>query len=362
VSAPALRPTFGEIEARLAAEGLAPEAADAAPQPVADDVLLPWFTRVLVGVGAWMSALFGLAIFGLAFGSDFESAAIVVGPVLIVGSVLVLRAAISPSGGAVFMRQCALAGLLAGQVAFVIGVAKVTSGELPPALASLAVAVSVAVVVTEPVGRFLSTASAAAAFAFALAAAGVARAFDVVALVLAAATSALWLTRPARLERRGEDLLAPAAYALALALLTTLLFATSVGPFDEFRWHHVRPPGHPAMIGLGLGAVALVIAIRRELRLGAPSPVAAAAIAGLALLGPVTPGSPGLVGAVLVVLLALHRRAPVLLGMALVFLFFFLGAFYYALTATLLVKAAYLGLAGAALLAGALVLGRRARP
>jgi hypothetical protein len=324
-------------------------------------VPLPWFTRVLVGAGAWASALFALGLFALTLGRNFESAALVVGLLLILAGVVILRVASSSSTGAVFVRQGALAGLLAGQVAFVIGVAEFTRGDRPPALAALAVTVGVAIVVTESVGRFLSTLSAAAALAFVLATAGIARTFDVIALVLAAATGALWLTRPARLERRGEDTLAPAAYALALALLSTLLFATGLGPFEDFRWYRVAPPARPAMIGLGLGAVSLVIAIRRELRLGAPRPVAAAAIAGLALLGPVTPGSPGLVGAVFVVLLALHRRAPVLLGLALVFLFFFLGAFYYAMTATLLVKAAYLALAGAGLLGGALVLGRRAR-
>lgn len=361
MSAPALRPTFGEIEAGLAAEGLAPETAGAAPARAADDVSLPWFTRVLVGAGAWLSALFALGLLALSFGRNFESAALVGGLLLIVAGVFILRAAISSSAGAVFVRQGALAGLLAGQVAFVIGIAEVTHGDWPPSLAALAVSVGVAIVVTESVGRFLSTLSAAVALAFVLATARIARTFDVLAIVLAAATGALWLTRPARLERHGEDPLAPAAYALALALLSTLLFASGLGPFKELRWNHVRPPSYPAMIGLGLGAVSLVTAIRRELRLGAPHPVTAAAIAGLALLGPVTPGSPGLVGAVFVVLLALHRHAPILLGLALVFLFFFLGAFYYDMTATLLAKAAYLALAGAALLGGALVLGRRAR-
>jgi hypothetical protein len=361
----ALRPTFGEIEARLAADGLTPEADGAAPEPPAEDELLPWFTRVLVGAGAWVSALFLLACLGLLFASSFEQIAIGLGPALVIAGVLVLRWAPGASDVGLFLRQGALAGALActlaGQGIFAFGVAKLASGDLAPALAALGASVAVVVAAPEPIARFLSTCGAAGAFAWALEAAGLSRTFDVVALVLGAGAAALWLTRPARLARRDEDALAPVAYALTFAFLSTLLFATRVGPFEDFHWHDAAPPGRLSTIGLGLGAVAIAVAIRRELRLGAPTPPTAVAIAALALLGPVTPGSPGLVGAVAVVLLALHRRAPVLLGLALVFLFVFLGAFYYAMTATLLVKAASLAAAGAALLGGALVLSRRAR-
>jgi hypothetical protein len=363
----ALRPTFGEIEARLAAEGFAPETADAAPEPAAEDELMPWFTRVLVGAGAWLSSLFLFGCLGVLFASSLEHTAIGLGPVLVVAGVLVLRAAPGSSSLGLFLRQGALAAALActlaGQLLFVVGVSeRAGGGGAAPALAALGVTVAVVVAAPEPIARFLSTCGAAAAFAWVLDAAGLSHTFDVVALALGAGAAALWLARPARLARRGEDTLSPVAYALAVAFLSTLLFATGVGPFEDFHWHDAAAPGRLSTIGLGLGAVAIAVAIRRELRLGAPTPPTAVAIAALALLGPATPGSPGLVGAVAVVLLALHRRAPVLLGLALAFLFFFLGAFYYAMTATLLVKAARLGVVGAALLGGAVAISRRARP
>jgi hypothetical protein len=362
MTGPALRPTFAELEARLAAEGLTPQAAGAAPVPATDDELSPWFTRVLVGGGAWVSAAFFLGFLGLLFGGSFETAATIFGPLLVFAGVFALRGATAASISGLFIRQGALAGTLAGQILFVVGVAKAADGDLTPALAAVGVTAAVVAAVPEPVTRFLSTCGAAAAFAWTLGEAGVAHTFDIVALVFAAGSTALWLTRPARFARRGEDPLGSIAYALTFAFLSTLLLATRVGPFDELHWQRTVPPGHPSTIGLGLGAVAIAIAIRRELRLAAPRPSTGAAIAALALLGAATPGSPGLVGAVGVVLLALHRRAPVLLGLALVFLFFFLGAYYYAMTATLLAKAAYLGLVGAALLGGALVISRRARP
>jgi hypothetical protein len=186
------------------------------------------------------------------------------------------------------------------------------------------------------------------------------RALDVLALVFAAVAGALWLWRPARFARVGEDALAPVAHAVTLALLATLLVATRLGPFgDTSSWNDVAPPGRPAAVGLGLAAVALALLARRDLGLGRLAPLPSVALAALALLGPATPGAPGLAGAIAVLLLALHRREPVLLGTAVVFLIAFLGAYYYVLTTTLLVKAGLLALAGAALLGGALAAGWR---
>jgi uncharacterized membrane protein len=124
-------------------------------------------------------------------------------------------------------------------------------------------------------------------------------------------------------------------------------------------WNGVTPPGRPAAVGLGLAAVALALLARRDLRLGRLAPLPSVALAALALLGPATPGAPGLAGALAVLLLAVHRREPLLLGTAVVFLVAFLGAYYYVLSTTLLVKAGLLALAGAALLGGALAFGRR---
>jgi hypothetical protein len=361
MSVPALRPTFAELEGLLAAEGFAPGPDGPAAAPDASDDP-PWFTRVLVGVGAWISALLLLCFAGFLFASSIEDVGLVLGAILVGAGTLVLRTSRGPDGAGLFARQCALAATLAGEGLFVFGASKLSHGDLAPALAGLAIAAVVAAFAREPVARFLSTCGAAFALGWVLAVEHAPRAFDVLALVLGAATAWAWLTRPARLERRGEDTLAPVSYALALSFLSTLLIATRMGPLSDWRFDAgLAPPGRPSAIGLGLGAVALALAIRRELRLGPPTPIVGAAMAALALLGPVTPGSPGLVGAAGVLLLALHRRAPILVGMAVVFLFAFLGAFYYMMETTLLAKAAYLSVTGAALLGAAFAISRRRR-
>ena len=96
-----------------------------------------------------------------------------------------------------------------------------------------------------------------------------------------------------------------------------------------------------------------------EARAPRPSPVHAATLAALALIGFVTPAVPGVAAAVGVLLLALHRRNPVLLGLAVTFLFVFLGLLYYSLAATLLSKSLHLMGAGLLLLAGAWWAGRQ---
>jgi hypothetical protein len=354
-----MRPTFAELAARLAAEGHAPDPA-LAPPAVIDDDPLPWFVRVLVGVGAWLSASFVLGLCGAIFSSALESVSLVLGLVLVgVGAAVIRSQRDQSSGRALFVRQGALAGVLAGQGLVIFGASQ-SGSEVVTALVAIGLAGATIFAVRDPVASFLSAFGACVALAWLLVELHVPRALDVIALAFAAAAGALWLSRPARFERVGQDALAPVAHAVTLALFGTLLFATKIGPFsDVSEWRGMSPPGHPAAVGLGLAAVALALVIRRDLGLGRLAPLDSVALAGLALLGPATPGAPGLAGALAALLMALHRREPLLLGTSVVFLVAFLGAYYYALAATLLMKALLLALAGAALLGGALVATRR---
>lgn len=355
----ALRPTFGELASILAAEGHVPEPALAPPATLDDDEL-PWFVRILVALGAWLSASFILGLCAAAFASALESVALVLGLLLVgVGAAVVRSQRDRSTGAALFLRQGALASVLAGQGLVIFGASHVGS-ELVAAGAAIAIAIVTIVVVRDPSARFLSAFGACAALAWLLVAVEVPHALDVVALIFATTAGGLWLTRPARFARTGQDGLVAVAYALTLALLATLLFSTSLGPFaDASSWRGMSPPGRPAAVGLGLAAVALALRVVRDLRLGRLGPFESVALACVALLGPVTPGAPGLAGAIAALLLALHRREPVLLGLAVVFLVGFLGAYYYGLSTTLLVKALLLAVAGVALLGGALFAARR---
>lgn len=343
------RLAWTDIAATLAAEGhaAAPDRQTAVPSPE-----IPWFVRGLTGLGAWISALFIMGFVELMSSSASEGAVFLGFGVLLVGAgVGVLRA---PRGD--FLTQLGLAGSLGGQALIAIGVARATDSDTGTALVALLLSLGLTAAVWARVHRFFTTLGAALALGYLVVEGHLPRGLDVLTLVFAIAASLVWLDQPRRLAATGRDALAPVGYALVVALFGVLLLSVADGshlPLD------LPPPSRIACAGLGLIDVALALTILREHGRLPPPPAPAIGLLVLALLGVATPGTPGLPGALGVLILGFHRRNPLLVGLASVFLVVFLGAFYYSLQATLLVKSVYLMTSGALLALGPLLVRRR---
>jgi uncharacterized membrane-anchored protein len=176
--------------------------------------------------------------------------------------------------------------------------------------------------------------------------------------------------RPAR-GRLGARVEGPIAYGLVVVLLFAL-----AGTLGEEIWRPMGLVGSviregeqsllawfaPAPVATLIVTAALALVEVRVLgALGLPlaTKEAVVALGATAALGLVTRGAPGVVAALAVLGLGAHRREPVLVGLAAVFLAAFLGAFYYQLDATLLVKAGTLVATGLLLLGLRVYLGVR---
>ncbi len=335
---------------RLAAAGIV---SGTAP-PAADDQS-PWYVTAMLGVAAWLSALFLLAFVAIALSDLLRNAtsAIVTGALLCAVAIALLRIA----AGGVFATQLAIAASLAGQMLVMFGLLE---GSARDAASWGVIAVFEAILVAvapQPMHRVLATLGAAVALRMALGAAAVAALFP--ALVAAAFVAAQGAT-PQRLLR--DSLWAPVSTGLALALLLVIPFALLDSLF--FAAGRSAPlVGVAAWAGTAAVVCIFVASIARLLReagIGWRSRTGAWALAGGILLSLAAWPVPGVVVALIVLLEAFAAGRRALAGLAVVALLAALAHYYFALQAPLLVKAGALAATGVVLL-GARVALRFAR-
>jgi hypothetical protein len=356
-----LEPSFRELLPRLEAEGLV-EASAVEGALAAQAGATPWFVRMLVGLGAWVSAAFLVAFVGAAVFQMEDTALLVLGLVGCAGAILLRR-----SSEGVFTGQLALALGLAGQGLFIGSLSDLTDSARWGTAATVAIASLMLALYPDRVQAFLSAASGVLAALFLVRELRLPLAADGALLLLAALTHAVLLDK-VRLLRGALGLRAQATAAgLVTALLLALLLRSQA---DAYRalFDAAPHPARSALLTAGLSLL-LLLTVASALResevvqprgapgVAQPAPAldaaqqrrtlqaAALAVVPFALL---TWQTPGLIGAASVMGLAFHRRSPVLLGLAVVFALLAGSAHYYDLSLTLLHKSA--ALAGGGLL------------
>ncbi|MGZ5598093.1 MAG: DUF4401 domain-containing protein [Usitatibacter sp.] len=296
----------------------------------------PWYIGVLLGTAGWFAGIFALIFVFMLFKPDSTGSALVIGIVLL-GAAWGLFMA--DREGA-FVSQLALALSIAGQFATLFGLHEVLfkSHENIAGLAAMALVLQLTLVAAMPsrLHRVMSTLFACIAWAIAVrfalwdetfhpggrgvppSLASALLGFAIVWIPVGAALFMAIRTRPTWMAAGREDLVAPVAVGLVAGLAVGTLVSY---PLDAFTW---GTPGH----GRG-GWLALWPLLSALTALGA-------------LAGAFALGKRGLMG-VCVVAALLHA-----------------SHFYYAMGTTLLVKSMTMIVLGAALLAGARYLERRA--
>lgn len=114
----------------------------------------PWHLQVLMGLGAWISAVCFIAY--------LMNSRIVTTPTMIQAGLILVGAAIIVRrlSGQALLAQLCMAVSAAGQTLFLVGIGERTHEILPVALASVALAAVHYFLYTDPLHRFLSTFSA----------------------------------------------------------------------------------------------------------------------------------------------------------------------------------------------------------
>jgi hypothetical protein len=327
VSAPAL-PALA-LEAALRERALLPDPSRSLPEPGPGR---PWFVSALLGVSGWLAGLFTLGFVGLLFRPDGEAGFAVLGLAVLGVSALLFRTA----EGA-FVEQGALALSVAGHGLLGVAIHDALSSNTTTAWAMAVLQALWILVVPARLPRLLATICACVAAAVAL------------RLTLGAHDD-----EPFRTGRSGVGgaVLGWVALWAPVAVIARALVVTEVRWMAAGLQRLVRPVLTGLLVALALASPTsdplegLALWDHDAARAGWLSlwPVLSFAAAGWALW------------------LSHRLRSGALMGAAIAGALLHVFHFYMLLGATLLVKSVVMALLGALLLAGAVVLRRRATP
>jgi hypothetical protein len=299
----------------------------------------PWYIQGLIGISAWIAALCFIGFLAIAEIIDSESGSTIVGVIFCMAAVgLKWWLPRSTFGG-----QLALAVSLAGQALFIVGVGIQSDSTVAAAFAAIILEIILIAVYPDTFQRFLSTLIICGALVFLFYEWQIREAIHLLILLLAAATLFIWENEAYLSTTRWAEIYRPVGYGCVIALLALLIPAIIVEAEIELWW----------LSAIGLLALLLVLEylIVTEQGLSWRHPVALWLAGGtLALLAPAWQ-MPGILGALLVLLVGFRQGNRLLIGLAAIFLAFFIIAFYYNLELTLLLKSFMLMASGVIILA-----------
>jgi len=318
----------------------------------------PWFVQVLSVVGGWIAAimLFVSALFCVP-DVDESSAGIllVISGIVIGGVAFFIRIGvedwISAWGGA-FADTFAMVFAIVGQIMVTAGIA-ISADSVDAALVAALILQGIFLIFYPGrVLRFLSWITIVAILAYFIVEAEFHPGIYLLAVLLAAVTTYLWLRNPVLLgESRAKDVIRTGSYALPLSmfalLLIPLLNAGSEYPSNQASDYHL-----PLVAAVGLLIVVLALELIQFTGLGIALRSRATLLLAVSTALVFAPSlwTPGIPAAMLVLLLGYWRGSRVLMGIAAGFLCLFVVQFYYALDITLLVKSYMMVITGLVLL------------
>lgn len=324
-------PTVGQVVAAL---DLDPQEAHDALEAQAHlrGAELAWPIRLLTGFGAWLAGMFFLSSFAC-FGLLDDAGSRAVMGTMLLGMAIALRWATARAHND-FLVQFSLAFVVAGQALVVSSFGEVWDLDTSAVAVEVVLALVLLVVFPDTVQRFASTVVASLGTAWLLADAGVPHVVDLAALVLGGGTVACWMGA----RQLDSSVLRPWRRAVGTGLTVALfgVLQTSVWPMSDYRPSWVTLL---CMATLLLSVTAWVLAQQRVSLTSAPAGIALASALAIAAFAW---QAPGVAAAGVVMLLAIQRRDPILLGLASLALIAFGSAFYYWLDVSLLAKSSVL--------------------
>jgi uncharacterized membrane protein len=296
------------------------------PNPLDTDAS-PWYIKALVGIAAWMAAFFlGLFLGAAGLVDSFES-------MLTLGAILTVAAIVLKwlTPRSIFWGQLAFAVVLAGQGLLIGGFAWWSNQSTNTALFVVALEVVIFALYPDALHRMLSILAITGALTFVLYDQKLPEAIHGLTFLLAIGAVAVWQQELRLLTSRWAPIRAPLGYGLALSLFGVCLLSIADFFFEATQWWF-------SAAGLAVILLYLAFTLLHELERPVLSPVGLWAVGAVALLLIPAYQTPGILAAVIVLLLGYWRNNVLLMGLATLFLLFFLGVYYYYLDITLINK------------------------
>ena len=299
----------------------------------------PWYVKALAGIGAWFAAFFLGLFLAMAGLIDSWESMMIWGAILAVAAIWLKHWLYN----SIFWGQLAFAFSLAGQGLLIAGLIGAVESITISALFAAGIATLMFLLYPDSMHRLLTLLLFVVAWVVIIEERTQPDLFHLMALALGIATVAVWQGELRLIASRWHPFRAPLAYGLPLAL-----FGLCLLPLIDFFGIH---QGWWSASGLALLLLYVAYQILRDLGWSLLSPVGLWAVAAVLLLLVPAYSTPGILAAVIMLLLGYWRGSSLMMGLATLFLLFFLSAYYYNLDVTLLNKSYILMGTGGVLLA-----------
>jgi hypothetical protein len=294
--------------------------------PVKLETGSPWYVRLFVGISAWIAAILLIVFLFLTNIISPEDGGVVFGLVFCAIAVGLNR--LGPRND--FLAQLGLALSLTGQILFMIGLFDLSDYELvPTALGLMFLEIILLWLYHDRLHRVISTLAIPGAILAILLEQDMMAGVHILTLALGAGIVAIQYKESDLLIARLDELIRPVSYGVAIFLLGLLILPM----WDDFDVHWWIT----AVLLLAI-LVILVCLIVADLGLGLLSGAVPWLVAGCLILLIPAVRTPGILGALIILLLGFWRNNRLIIGLSALFLVFYLGAYYYSLEWTLLVK------------------------
>ncbi len=285
----------------------------------------PWYIHLFVAIGAWLAAIFIVALLIVASAITSDVSAIF-GGYLLLGIALFLKYN-NPRG--TFSGQLSLAFTAAGQVFLIGGFAFLFDlGFFATTWLIILIQVGIIIVYPNSIQRFASTLIIVGALTFWLAKIEFWFGLSVLVMLTAILTILYWSNEfKIRQNRMWSNYLTPIAYALPFSMMGVIIFKMMV---EGGYLYQPTFLAQPYILTLGL----LFILIRLEqiiissYRVRLDSPIVIHVLFGTAIITLPSLLTPGIIAAMIVLVLGVWRENRVLMGISAVCLIVFLGEFY----------------------------------
>jgi hypothetical protein len=319
-------------------EALAREALERESNEQTSGLAAPWYVRLVVGIGAWITAIVAIALGGaILYFAGIDSA---IGVWLIVLGIIYagLGSQLVRNGGrAIFSLHLGIALSAAGIAMTAAGAGIESEGLAAAFLASLVLTVAVVVITPNRTLQFLASALTAVLFAATLVVEDVPFYIDI--LALAAPVGAFMMLRPS-----SRDLQPTATVLLLILPLFSIVTARGLGLFGG-----IGTEGGWFAQAINIAIFLFLVAIHRSrtTTADARSRLLLFAIAAV-IVGVLMPPGGSAALAIMMLAFVLASRPLALLGVLLQI--YYLWRFYYVLEMTLLTKSLLLMAVGAVML------------
>jgi len=286
----------------------------------------PWYVRLFVGLSAWIAAILLIGFLFIANILTDDQVALIFGAVFCLIAVGLNR--FGPRND--FLGQLGLALSLAGQILFTLGLSSIFDYEfVPTALGLIGFEIVLLWLYQSQLHRAISTLVIFGAILSILLEEDIMEAVHALIFVLGAGFAAIHY-KDEHLRLTGiEDLIRPVSYSMAIFLLG-LMVLPLLDDFDLQWWI-------TAVLSLII-LIFLILQVVKSLGLGLRSGAVPWLLVGSVVLLVPAIRMPGILGALIVLVAGFWRSDRPMIGIASAFLVFYLGAYYYSLEWTLLVK------------------------